>query len=32
LPLAVVPVMTGDTADGFAFTVNVNLDGTTTVE
>jgi hypothetical protein len=26
-----VPVLTSDTADGFAFTVNVNLDGTTTV-
>ena len=26
-----VPVLTSDTTDGFAFTVNVNLDGTTTV-
>jgi hypothetical protein len=25
-----VPVLTSDTTDGFAFTVNVNLDGTTT--
>src|SRR5579863_728381 len=26
-----VPTLTSDTTDGFAFTVNVNLDGTTTV-
>jgi len=26
-----IPVLTTDTTDGFAFTVNVNLDGTTTV-
>jgi hypothetical protein len=29
-PAGTVPVLTSDTADGFAFTVNVNLDGTTT--
>lgn len=27
-----VPVLTSDTIDGFAFTVDVNLDGTTTVD
>jgi len=26
-----IPVLTSDTTDGFAFTVDVNLDGTTTV-
>ena len=26
-----IPALTTDTADGFAFTVDVNLDGTTTV-
>ena len=26
-----IPVLTADTTDGFAFTVDVNLDGTTTV-
>jgi hypothetical protein len=26
-----IPTLTSDTADGFAFTVDVNLDGTTTV-
>ena len=26
-----VPVLTTDTTDGFAFTVDANLDGTTTV-
>jgi hypothetical protein len=25
-----IPVLTSDTTDGFAFTVNVNLDGSTT--
>jgi hypothetical protein len=26
-----MPVLTSDTADGFAFTIDVNLDGSTTV-
>jgi hypothetical protein len=30
-PAGTVPVLTSDTIDGFAFTVDVNLDGTTTV-
>src|SRR5271157_5795614 len=30
-PAGTIPVLTGDTTDGFAFTVDVNLDGTTTV-
>ena len=30
-PAGTVPVLTTDTTDGFAFTVDVNLDGTTTV-
>jgi hypothetical protein len=29
-PAGTVPVLTSDTTDGFAFTVGVNLDGTTT--
>jgi hypothetical protein len=30
-PAGMTPVLTSDTIDGFAFTVNVNLDGSTTV-
>lgn len=30
-PAGVTPVLTSDTTDGFAFTVDVNLDGSTTV-
>lgn len=30
-PAGTVPVLTSDSTDGFAFTVGVNLDGTTTV-
>jgi len=30
-PAGTVPVLTSDTTDGFAFTVDVNLNGTTTV-
>jgi hypothetical protein len=30
-PAGIVPVLTSDTTDGFAFTVDVNLDGTTIV-
>jgi hypothetical protein len=30
-PAGTVPVLTSDTIDGFAFTIDVNLDGTTTV-
>jgi hypothetical protein len=30
-PAGMTPVLTGDTTDGFAFTVDVNLDGSTTV-
>jgi hypothetical protein len=30
-PAGTIPVLTNDTVDGFAFTVDVNLDGTTTV-
>ncbi len=30
-PAGTVPVLTSDTVNGFAFTTNVNLDGTTTV-
>jgi hypothetical protein len=29
--IGTIPTLTTDTTDGFAFTVNVNLDGTTTV-
>ena len=31
-PAGTSPALTSDAADGFAFTVDVNLDGTTTVE
>jgi hypothetical protein len=30
-PAGTVPVLTITTTDGFAFTVDVNLDGTTTI-
>ena len=30
-PAGMTPVLTSDTTDGFAFTINVNLDGSTTV-
>jgi hypothetical protein len=30
-PAGTMPVLTSDTTDGFAFTVDVNLDGSTTV-
>ena len=30
-PAGIMPVLTSDTTDGFAFTIDVNLDGSTTV-